>query len=137
MSIEFSTEELLVASCFLASQIDGMYSDEEHAIIFEKIIHAGENLSKKVDHDEFFEKYNRFLFQGGHSKIEQHILLKLKSEPRNYQEKVVAYMDNITRASILPTDEDWQNSKEKELIDRFVSELNLDLEKIIEISRSL
>lgn len=122
----FMKFEAFTAGCFLASKIDGSYDDDEHGLIFDKIMMSGEGLAKKVDHDEFFEKWETYLNEGGFEKIESEVLKSLKRCGKAYRTKVVAWMEHITYASKSPNEDKWQDSKEKALIDRFVNNLDLN-----------
>ena len=137
MKTNFLKYEAFVAGCFLASQIDGNYDDEEIGLIFEKIVLAGEGLSTKVDHDTFFAKWKEFQLEGGLERIEAEIIKSLKKCGEPFRIKVVAWMEKVTFAAMSPTENKWQDSKEKALIKRIMQALGLKAADVKKYSKSL
>jgi hypothetical protein len=126
----FKKYEAFVAGCFLASNIDGDYSPEEHRLIYDKVMLNGEKLVIKVDHAEYFRKWNTFKDKGGLGRIESEIINTLKSCPNEFCKKVVAYMVNITYAAKNRNNGRWQDENEEALINRFLEKLHLDRDEI-------
>lgn len=126
----FKKYEAFVAGCFLASNIDGDCSPAEHKLIYDRVMLNGEKLAIKVDHSEYFRKWNIFIGNGGLKRIENEIVNTLKSCHREYTKKVVAYMVNITYASKNQANGRWQDDNEEALINRFMEKLQLDTEEI-------
>ena len=116
----FKKYEAFVAGCFLASNIDGDYSPEEHKLIYEKVMLNGEKLAIKVDHNDYHRKWNYFSSKGGYQRLESEILNTLKNCPKDFVTKVVAHMENITYATKNQASGRWQDEKEEALINRFV-----------------
>lgn len=126
----FKKYEAFVAGCFLASNIDGDYSPEEHKLIYDKVMLNGEKLAIKVDHNDYYRKWNYFSSKGGYKRVESEILNTLKNCPKDFVKKVVAYMENITYATKNQTSGRWQDENEEALINRFVEKLKLDRNEI-------
>jgi len=125
----FKKYEAFVAGCFLASNIDGDCSAEEHKLIYDKVMLNGERLVIKVDHTDFFRKWNYFLEKGGLERIENEIVKSLKRCPEDFTKKVIAYMENITYASKNDTGV-WQDPTEKALIARLIEKFSFDRNEI-------